>query len=99
MSFSPEMKGDKLLLALLFVTAQSIKSFDKFSIKKRFSPLFQPNAFWDYQDFDLGLQNEAEKPWSMKSFDPFSMKKRHSPFFLPKPFWGYTDASISLPQA
>ena len=42
---SPEMKGDKLLLALLFVTAQTIKSFDGFSMKKGFPHLFNQMHF------------------------------------------------------
>ena len=39
----------------------SIKSFDSFSMKKRHSPFFVPKPFWDYQDFDKGLQNAAKK--------------------------------------
>ena len=39
----------------------SIKSFDSFPIKKRHSPFLQPKSFWDYQDFEKGLQNAAKK--------------------------------------
>ena len=42
LSFGQEMKGNKLLLALLFMT---IPSFDAFSIKKRHFSLYQPNPF------------------------------------------------------
>ena len=39
----------------------SIKSFDTSSMKKRHSPFFKPNPFWDSQDFGRGLQNAAKK--------------------------------------
>ena len=39
----------------------SIKSFDSFSMKKRHSPFFRSKPFWDYQDFEKGLQNAAKK--------------------------------------
>ena len=39
----------------------SIKSFDTSSMKKRHSPFFRSKPFWDYQDFEKGLQNAAKK--------------------------------------
>ena len=41
----------------------SIKSFDSevLTLKKRHSPFFRPKPFWDYQDFEKGLQNAAKK--------------------------------------
>ena len=41
----------------------SIKSFDSevLTLKKRHSPFFRPKPFWDYQDFEKGLQNAEKK--------------------------------------
>ena len=49
MSFGQEMERSIVLLVFLFL---NIQSFDAFTLEKRHSPLFQPNPFWGYQDFD-----------------------------------------------
>ena len=60
MSFGQEMEGSMVLLVLLFL---AIPSLDAFSLKKRHSPLFQPNPIWDYQD--LAEQNYFRQPGSI----------------------------------
>ena len=78
------MKGNKLLLALLFMT---ISSFDAFLIKKRHFSLYQPNPFFEDRN-QLGWQ--LENPMS------FLMKKSRSPFFGPNPYWMYRDSAVGL---
>ena len=59
-SFSREMVGSIVLFVFLCLT---IPFFDAFSLKKRHSPLFQPNPFWDYQDF--AEKNDFKQPGSI----------------------------------
>ena len=59
-SFSREMVGSIVLFVFLCLT---IPCFDAFSLKKKHSPLFQPNPFWDYQDF--AEQNDFRQPGSI----------------------------------
>ena len=60
MSFIQEMEGSVVLFVFLCLT---IPCFDAFSLKKRHSPLFQPNPFWDYQHF--AEQNDFRQPGSI----------------------------------
>ena len=60
MPFSQEMEGSMVLFVFFCLT---IPCFDAFSLKKRHSPLFQPNPFWDYQD--LAEQNYFRQPGSI----------------------------------
>ena len=59
-SFSQEMAGSMVLFVFLCLT---IPCFDAFPLKKRHSPLFQPNPFWDYQHF--AEQNDFRQPGSI----------------------------------
>ena len=60
MPFSQEMEGSMVLFVFFCLT---IPCFEAFSLKKRHSPLFQPNPFWDYQD--LADQNNFRQPGSI----------------------------------
>ena len=61
-SFSREMVGSIVLLVFLCSTIY-IPCFHAFSLKKNHSPLFQPNPFWDYQDF--AEKNDFKQPGSI----------------------------------
>ena len=61
-SFSREMVGSIVLFVFLCSTIY-IPCFDAFSLKKKHSPLFQPNLFLDYQDF--AEQNDVKQPGSI----------------------------------
>ena len=54
------MVGSIVLFVFLCLT---VPFFDAFSLKKRHSPLFQPNPFWDYQDF--AEKNDFKQPGSI----------------------------------
>ena len=60
MSFGQEMERRMVLLVFLFLIFQS---FDAFTLKKRYSPLLQPNPFWAYQD--VHEKNYLRKPGSI----------------------------------
>ena len=60
MSFGQEMERSRILLVFLFL---NIQSFNAFTLKKRHSPLFQPNPYWRYQDF--AEKNDLRKPGSI----------------------------------